>query len=128
DPIGHGSADNDLVEKIAFGLQKGQVSKLFAMPGQGIAVLRCDGRIPPDTTASFEKERDKLYKVLKDQKLAKMIPTVFAKLREEAKPLMLAPHGTVNPTVIRTREEEDRLMKEEQKPIVPLPMPMGGNR
>src|SRR5262245_24033861 len=43
DPIGRGAGDDDRVEKIAFKLKTGEVSELFDIPDQGIAVLRCEG-------------------------------------------------------------------------------------
>jgi hypothetical protein len=118
DPICHGVADKDLIEKIAFQLNPNDVSQIFQIPQQGYAVLKCDGRIPADQKASFEKERARLYKQVYDMKVAKEIPQVFAKLKEQAKPLMLATH--TNPTIVRTIEEEKRL-EAEPGPTVPLP-------
>jgi len=124
DPIGRGSSEQRLVEEIAFRLQDGEVSELFEIPGQGIAVLKRDAREAAIDGASFEKERAKLHKVVFEAKVAKAIPETFKKLRDEAKPNMLLPHGTNNPRVVMTKEEEDKLMKEEDKPTVPLPKPM----
>ena len=123
DPIGHGVADNDLVEKIAFRLQKVEVSELFPIPNQGFAVLKCDGRLPPPEGVTFEKKRAELEKFVLEQKVAKAVPGVFKKLRDEAKPLILVPYGTNNPNVVRTNEEEQKILKGDDKPIVPLPMP-----
>lgn len=128
DPLGKGMAEKSDIERIAFRLQPGQVSELFLIEGQGIAVLKCDGRIPPAKDVTFEKEREKLHKLVFDQKLAKAIPVMFAQMKKEADPKLYLPHGTSNRSVIRTKEEEERLMKQEPKtpqtpkPTVPLPM------
>jgi hypothetical protein len=118
DPIRHGVAENDLVEAVAFRLQPGDVSEIFKIPGQQIAVLKCDGRIPPAPGASYEKEHPRLYKQAFDLKLTKEIPEIFKKLHEEAHPTIIMPHGTNNPNVVHTHEEEKKLS---EGPTVPLP-------
>jgi len=117
DPVCHGVADNDLVEKVAFRLQPNEVSEIINIPGQGIAVLKCDGRIPPVPGATYENEYKPLYKQAFDLKVTKAIPDLFKKLKEEAHPNVILKHGTENPTVVQTHEEEQRLEKQD----VPLP-------
>jgi hypothetical protein len=121
-PIGHGVAEpgKDDIERIAFKLQKDEVSELFELKDQGTAVLKCDGRIPPDKTKSFEKEKEFLHKQVYEEKLSKAIPQVFAKLKEQAKPLTLLKYGTTNPNVERAIAEEQRLMNSESQ-LAPLP-------
>lgn len=121
DPIGRGSAEHKLIEEIAFRLQDGEVSELFDIPGQGVAVLKRDELVPPVAGASLEKERENLRKIVFETKVTKAIPEYFKKLREQAKPNIIIPHGTNNPYVIKTTEEEKKLMQQEDKPIVPLP-------
>lgn len=121
-PIGHGAADagKDEVERIAFKLNKDEVSEIFELPGQGVAVLKCDGRVPADTAKTFDKEKEYFRKQVYEQKLTKAIPQVFAKLKDEAKPLTLLKYGTTNPYVEKTITEEQKLMKDDS-PVVPLP-------
>ena len=121
DPIGHGAGD-DTVEKIAFKLRTGEVSELFTIPEQGIAVLRCEGRLPPDETKTFAGEKEQLRKVVFDMKLAKMIPIVFNKLKEEAKPIFVLKHGTTDADVLRAAEEELKLSNQPGTAPVPLPL------
>jgi hypothetical protein len=121
-PIGHGVSDDkkDQVETIAFKLKKDEVSEIFEIPKQGYAVLKCDGRIPADTTKSFEKEKEFFRKQVYEEKLTKAIPQMFAKLKEAANPLLLMKYGTTNPFVERTVTEEQKLLNEKPQ-VVPLP-------
>jgi len=127
DSIGRGIAKDDLIEKIAFRLKEGEVSELFpltrgAAKDEGtIAVLRCEGRIPPDPKITFEKVHDDLAKEVMNQKVAEAVPALIKKLREEAKAEMFMPYVNHNPLAQRTKEEEEKLLKEEDKPVVPLP-------
>jgi PPIC-type PPIASE domain len=126
-PIGHGASEDkkDQVETIAFKLQKDEVSEIFEIPGQGYAVMKCDGRIPADTKRSFDSKEAKefFHKQVYEEKLTKAIPQVFAKLKEQAKPLMLLEKVNTNPYVDRTASEEQKLLDE--KPQV-IPLPGGG--
>ena len=120
DPIGHGVSEEgkDQIEKIAFSLNKDEMSAIFEIPGQGIAVMKCDGRIPPDTTKSFEKEKEILRKEIHTIKVSKAIPQQFAELKKQATPLLLKPHEITNAYVARTFAEEEKLLSE---PLAPLP-------
>jgi hypothetical protein len=119
DPICHGIAekDKDLVETTAFRLQKNDVSEIITIPGQGIAVLKCDERIPPVATASYEKEHPRLYKEAFDRKVSTQIPEIFKKLKAEANPNIILPHGTSNQTVIQTHNEEKKLEAQQTEPL-----------
>lgn len=121
-PIGRGAAEEGKtdVERIAFKLNKDEVSEIFVIPGQGVAVLKCDGRVPPDPTVTFEKQKEVLRKQIYETKLNKAIPEVFKKLKDQAKPLLLLPHGTANPDVMKAAAEEERALKDD-KTVVPLP-------
>jgi parvulin-like peptidyl-prolyl isomerase len=119
-PIGHGSAEpgKDYIEKIAWKLNNNEVSEVFELPGQGVAVMKCDGHVPADKSHSFDKEKEYFRKQIYEQKLSKAIPKVFAKLREQAKPMMVLKYGTSNPNVEKTIIEEQKLLNQ---PAVPLP-------
>jgi hypothetical protein len=82
-PIGHRTVGNDAVEQAAFRLQPGQMSPLVDTP-DGCVVIRCDKRIPPDTTVSLESVRGKLIKDVFDRKVQLEIPKAFAELRQQA--------------------------------------------
>jgi hypothetical protein len=126
-PIGHGASEDkkDQVETIAFKLQKDEVSEIFEIPGQGYAVLKCDGRLSADTKQTFDSKDTKEFfrKQVYEEKLTKAIPQVFAKLKEQAKPLMVLEKVNINPYVDQTIREERKLLDE--KPQV-IPLPGGG--
>ncbi|HEV3143868.1 MAG TPA: hypothetical protein VGZ47_08300, partial [Gemmataceae bacterium] len=123
-PISHFSAENDLVEKVAFKLKPGEVSELFTIPNQGTAVLRCERKIAPmykdeaDRDRMYKEGYKKLYQAVFDKKLEKAIPLLFAKLSEEAKPNIVLQHGTTDQDVIKAVEEELKLMN---APLAPVP-------
>ncbi|HLW66948.1 MAG TPA: peptidylprolyl isomerase [Gemmataceae bacterium] len=126
-PIGHFSADNDLVEKIAFKLKPKEVSELFVIPNQGTAVLRCERKIPAlykddaEREQKYKTEYKKFYQAVFDKKLEKAIPPLFAKLSEEAKPNIVLQHGTSDQDVIKAVEEELKLMQAPEKGLAPVP-------
>ena len=82
-PIGHRTVGNDAVEKAAFRLQPGEMSPLVETP-EGCVVIRCDKRIPPDTSVSLESKRAALYQDVFERKVQMEIPKAFAELRERA--------------------------------------------
>jgi len=122
DPIAKGVAKDDSIEKIAFRLKPSEVSELFTLPEmKSIGVLRCEGRVPAAQGVTLEQKREELTKVVFDQKVLQAIPVMFKKLLAEAKPQMFVPHVNHDPFIVRTKDEEDKLMKEEAKAAVPLP-------
>lgn len=84
-PIGRHTTGNEELEKEAFSLQSGEISRLIATP-EGIAVLKCIKRIPPDKTKTLEKERPALEKEIIEKKIQAEIPKLFQELREQAQP------------------------------------------
>ena len=88
-PIMRHAMDANL-EKEAFSLQPGQVSTLKKTP-EGIVVLRCDRRIPPDTSVSLESVsvKDKLVKELREVKIQSEMAALFQRLRHQASPTPL---------------------------------------
>jgi len=126
-PIGKAFDEDSILEKQAFKLKPGEVSEIFELKDQGVAVLRCEARIPPDATKKYETERDKLRKLVMDRKVNKLIPSVFAKLKEEANPTMVLKYGTTHQDVIKATEEELKLMNQPEAPANgPVPLPATG--
>src|SRR5207237_1087572 len=64
---------NELVERAAFGLRPGDVSELLNVPG-GCLVLKCDKRVPADTTVNPAAVRDELGKEIAERKTLEEIP------------------------------------------------------
>jgi hypothetical protein len=78
-------AANDRLEAEAFRLQPGEVSNLLHTP-DGFLVLKCDRRIPADTTINPSAVRDDLIKEVTERKTLEEIPKVVKELRDKAKP------------------------------------------
>jgi hypothetical protein len=74
-----------LIEKEAFSLDVGDVSKLLATP-DGYVILKCVAHIPADKTKKQSQERAALEKELYDQKIMQEIPKVLKEMRAKAKP------------------------------------------
>jgi hypothetical protein len=83
EPIRRHTTGNDELEKEAFSLQPGEISKLIDTP-QGSVVLRCVKRLPPDTGKKLEAERPKLEKEIIEKKIQQEIPIVFKELQDAA--------------------------------------------
>jgi hypothetical protein len=84
-PIGRHTVGNDEVEREAFRLQPGEVSRLIGTP-EGTVVIKCDARIPPKTEVSLESVRPRLVKEIVERKMQQEIPKLVAELRDKAKP------------------------------------------
>ncbi|MBM4071518.1 MAG: peptidyl-prolyl cis-trans isomerase [Planctomycetes bacterium] len=80
----------DIIEKEAFSLKPGDVSRLIQMPPPDTSwvILKCDARVPPVPGHDLETERLALLKEVKELKLQAEIPKVFAELREKANPIV----------------------------------------
>jgi parvulin-like peptidyl-prolyl isomerase len=76
---------NKAVEDEAFKLAPGAVSTLIDTP-EGIVLLKCDRRIPADTTVNIAAVKDKLAAQIHEAKLQNEIKVVFTQLRNEARP------------------------------------------
>lgn len=82
-PIGrHTTAPN--VEKVIFGLKVNEVSEVISSENEGQLIVKCLGRVPPDTKVSIEQEREQLYKEVLEKRIQQEIPLVFRELRQTA--------------------------------------------
>jgi parvulin-like peptidyl-prolyl isomerase len=84
-PIARYGFADEAVEKVAFSLRPGQVSELISTR-DGIMVIKCDGRLPADTTVSLQAKWPDLERDIIDAKLEVEIPKVFAEMRKQADP------------------------------------------
>ena len=84
-PIGHHTTGNDDLEKEAFSLQPGEVSRLIGTP-EGTVVLKCVKRVPADTSKALEKEKPNLEKEIIEKKVQLEMPKLFKELQEKAQP------------------------------------------
>jgi hypothetical protein len=114
-PISHKTTGNDELEKEAFTLQPGEVSRLIGTP-EGTVVMRCVGRIPPDTSKKLDGEKTALQKEIFEKKLQQEMPRLFKELQEKAQPKLFLKHTT-------TEEELERDVKRELQPVSPSEVP-----
>jgi len=87
-PIGRNTTGNPALEKAAFSLRPDEVSDLIEAP-EGVVVVKCVKRLPPETSYTLEGERVRLTNEIIEKKLQMEIPKVFAELREKAQPKFL---------------------------------------
>jgi parvulin-like peptidyl-prolyl isomerase len=87
-PFGRHTLEREELEARAFLLQPGEVSPLIRVP-DGFVAIKCDQRIPANTSVPFEKVRAELAKDVLERKAQKEFPKTFAKLQEEAHPKRL---------------------------------------
>jgi parvulin-like peptidyl-prolyl isomerase len=83
-PIARHTMDPN-VEREVFKLQPGQVTVQIKTP-QGIVMLKCDKRIPADTTVNFDAAKEKLAADIKERKLTAEMAAVFQALTAQARP------------------------------------------
>jgi parvulin-like peptidyl-prolyl isomerase len=97
-PLGRYSTGDDTVEQVAFSLKPGQVSELIQTRdgnADQIVLLKCDGRLPADTSANLEAKRTELVQMVLDQKLKAEVPKKMAELKGLAKPQLLITNWTL---------------------------------
>ena len=104
-PIAHFSGVHPEVEKEAFVLKPGEVSRLIATP-EGTVVLKCDKLIPADGAVKLEEVRDALRKEVFEHKVQLEIGNCFKTLREEAKPVLILKKATTAQELEREVEQE----------------------
>lgn len=79
---------HDEVEKVAFDLQKGDISPVMMLP-EGVVVFRVLDRVPPQSV-KMETVRADLEKEVVEAKLRmQVIPVVYQELRNKANPILL---------------------------------------
>jgi hypothetical protein len=109
----------EAVEKAAFALQPGEVSSEIETP-QGIIIIKCVGRIPPDKTKSIDKEREELRKEVAEKKMVQMVRPLWEELRAQAKPLsLMKPSLSSEADLKRAAETEINELKNDGKAAVP---------
>ena len=82
-PIGRHTTGDEELERLVFSLQPGQISAVTDTR-DGIVVVKCLKRIPPDTTVSLEAARPRIYKEVFDKKVQMAIPDAFKELQQQA--------------------------------------------
>jgi hypothetical protein len=104
-PIGHHTTGNEELEKEAFSLQPGEVSRLIGTP-EGTAVLKCIKRIPPDTSKKLEQVRPTLEKEIIDKKTQLELAKFFKELQDQAQPKLFIKNYTTQADLERDVKRE----------------------
>ena len=87
-PIARNTTGNEQLEKAAFALQPNEVSPVIGTP-EGLVVVKCDKRIPADTTVNLEAVREKITAEIIEKKIQAEIPVAFAEMRKRANPKLI---------------------------------------
>jgi parvulin-like peptidyl-prolyl isomerase len=87
-PIAWHTMGDDKLEAEAFKLRPGAVSTVLPTK-QGLVVIKCDGRVPADTTVNLEAKRAELTREIVARKVDAEMGGAFQKLYEEAHPALL---------------------------------------
>jgi hypothetical protein len=86
--FGHYTLGDDNLEAAAFKLHPGEVSTVVGTP-QGHVVIKCDKRIPPDTSVKLKQVRDELTREVLQRKTQMEMQVVFKELRDKVKPRLM---------------------------------------
>jgi hypothetical protein len=105
EPIGHYTSGNPALEKEAFALQPGELSKLIDTP-DGVVVLKCVRHIPPQADIKLEGVRQKLTTEVFEKKLELEIPRYFEEIRKKANPQTFLKSITTEEELIRQAQHE----------------------
>lgn len=85
DPFGRYTTGDEELEKEAFRLQPGEISRLIGTP-QGDLVIKCVKRIPANDQVKLKDVQAKLEKEIINKKIQMMIPEVFKGMQKKAEP------------------------------------------
>jgi parvulin-like peptidyl-prolyl isomerase len=82
-PVGRWTLD-EKVEREVFKLRPGEVTTLVQTP-EGLVMVKCDRRIPADTTVNFDSVKEKLSVDIQERKLQAEMAVTFQAMRDQAK-------------------------------------------
>jgi len=122
-PFGRHTTGNEEMEKAVFGikadeikpgegpqqpregLKPNEISQVIETP-QGLVVIKCLGRLPPDGK-KLEEVRDELTKDIVNRKINQQeIPKLFGELRADARPTQFLKEGETEEELLREAERE----------------------
>lgn len=107
-PFGRHTTGNEELEKEAFSLKPGEVSRLLETP-EGLVIIKClsRGQSPQDASVKFEQVRAALEKEVLDKKTQLEIGVCFKELRDKAAPQL----------ILKKYNSEEDWLREIQKEI-----------
>lgn len=82
-PIARYSLNDAKVEAVALNLKEGEVSELLDTE-DGIMLLKCDQKIPADTSVDINAIRDRLTREVYEAKLTQEIPVYYEAVKKQA--------------------------------------------
>lgn len=116
-PVGrHVDAESDMLERVLFSLQVGEVSHLFETPA-GIMCVKCVEVLPPTAGVKLEQVKDALEREVFAKKLDKAIPAHFGELKKAASPNLLLKGP---PTPRENRDGVDHIIRQAGGTIPPM--------
>jgi hypothetical protein len=119
--IAHHTTGNDELEKEAFRLQPGEVSRVIGTP-DGFAVLKCNKRIPPETNKKLADVRATLEQEIMEKKTHLEVAKVFQELKDQAQPkLFIKKHTTEDELIRDVKQELQSLAPPDQHPPITAP-------
>jgi hypothetical protein len=113
--IARNATGHEEVEKIAFELQKGDISPVISLP-EAVVVFKVLDRVPPREKIKLEDVRAEIEKEVIEAKLRmQVIPQVYAELRKEANPILLLQNQVTEDDLKRDAIRE---LKEQNQSII----------
>jgi len=85
--IGRHTTGDESFENTVFGLKPEQTARIENK--EGTMIVKCVGRIPPETSVKLEDVRAKLTEQVLAKKTHQEIPKLFEELRKQAQPRLL---------------------------------------
>jgi len=87
EPMGRYSWGDDELEREVFNLRPGEITSVKCT-GEFLVVIKCDGRIPPNTEVKLENVRAELEREILRKRIQQEVPILFAELRKKATPTL----------------------------------------
>jgi hypothetical protein len=112
------------IEKEAFSLKEGEVSRLMQLPDKTWIILKCDKHLPQDTTKTFAEERLALHTEIFQVKLQQETNVVFEELRRKATPFLLLRDETHRMDVVQGMPKEPNVQPTAYDPSGSVPPPL----
>lgn len=86
-PFGRGAGTHPEVEKEAFMLKPGEISRLIGTP-EGTCCMKVLRTLPADDNAKIEQHRERLHKEVFEKRLNVEVPKMMKALRDSANPVV----------------------------------------
>lgn len=102
------------IEKEAYMLKPGEMSQLFGMPDGTTLVIMCQKHVPPDTTKSYDTERQILLPQVRELIVAEKVQQKVVELRKDAAPRFLLARHPSDSQIQRDAQSE---MQADQPPF-----------